>query len=147
MYHNNIVGTIKIHLCPSHIGQVIRLPGSVSLDVLRIASLQVTLAVLEVVDTENWVNSTLSCFDPSSIVKMQSYSLASDRRLLLLLLLYMYVHTHILTCIHVCTYTYTYMYTCMYIHIYLHVYMYVQYTYTYMYTCMYIHIYLHVYMH
>ena len=56
MYHNNIVGTIKIHLCPSHIGQVIRLPGSVSLDVLRIASLQVTLAVLEVVDT--WVNST-----------------------------------------------------------------------------------------
>ena len=25
VYHNNIVGTLKIHLCPSHIGQVLRL--------------------------------------------------------------------------------------------------------------------------
>ena len=87
VYHNNTVGTLKTHLCPSHIGQVQRLPGSVSQDVLRNASLRVTLAVQEVVDTENWVNSTLSCFDPSSIAKMQSYSSASDGRLLLLLLL------------------------------------------------------------
>ena len=27
---NNIVGTLMIHLCPSHIGHVLRLPGSVS---------------------------------------------------------------------------------------------------------------------
>ena len=53
VYHNNIVGTLKIHLCPSHIGQVLRLPGTVSLNVLRNASLQVILTVPEVVDTEN----------------------------------------------------------------------------------------------
>ena len=39
VYHNNIVGTLKIHLCPSLIGQVLRLPGAVSLVVLHIASL------------------------------------------------------------------------------------------------------------
>ena len=30
VYHNNIVGTLKIHLCASHVGQVLRLPGAVS---------------------------------------------------------------------------------------------------------------------
>ena len=75
MYHNNTVGTLKIHLCPSHIGQVLRLPGSVSLNVLHNASLRVTLTVPEVVDTENWVTSPLSIMlDPSSIAKMQSSS-------------------------------------------------------------------------
>ena len=53
VYHNNIVGTLKIHLCPSHIGQVLRLPGAVSLDVLHFASIQMTLTVPEVVSTEN----------------------------------------------------------------------------------------------
>ena len=38
VYHNNIAGTLMIHLPPSHIGQVLRLPGSVSPDVLRFAS-------------------------------------------------------------------------------------------------------------
>ena len=40
VYHNNIVGILKIHLCPSHIGHVLRLSGAVSSDVLRFASLQ-----------------------------------------------------------------------------------------------------------
>ena len=40
VYHNNsIVSMLKIHLCPLHIGQVLRLPGAVSLDVLHFASL------------------------------------------------------------------------------------------------------------
>ena len=32
-YHNNIVGTLKIHLGPTHIGHVVRLPGADSPDV------------------------------------------------------------------------------------------------------------------
>ena len=73
MYHNNIVGTLKIHLCSSHIGQVLRLPGVFSPDVLRFASLRIALAVPEVVVTENWVTSKLPfLLDPSSIAKMQS---------------------------------------------------------------------------
>ena len=35
VYHNDIVGTLKMHLCPSHIGQVLRLAGAVSPDVLH----------------------------------------------------------------------------------------------------------------
>ena len=52
VYHNNIVGMLKIHLCPSHIGQVLRLSGAVSLDALHFESLRITLAVPEVVGTE-----------------------------------------------------------------------------------------------
>ena len=33
VYHNNIVGTLKIHLGPTHIGHVLRLPGADSPDV------------------------------------------------------------------------------------------------------------------
>ena len=67
MYPNNIVVTLKIHLCPSHIGQVLRLSGAVSLDMLRFASLRITLTVPEVVGTENGVNSNLPfLLDPSS---------------------------------------------------------------------------------
>ena len=58
MYHSNSAGTLKNHLCCSHIRQVSRLPGAVSLDLLHNASVQITLTVQEVVDTENWVNST-----------------------------------------------------------------------------------------
>ena len=47
------LGTLKIHLCLSHIGQVLRLPGAVSPDVLLFASLRITLTVSEVVGTEN----------------------------------------------------------------------------------------------
>ena len=54
MYHNNIGGTLKIHLCPSHIGHVLRLPGAVSPDVLHFAPLWITLTVAEVDGTENW---------------------------------------------------------------------------------------------
>ena len=74
VYHNNtIVGTLRIHLCPSHIRHVLRLPGAVSPDVLRFASLQITLTVLEVVGTENWVTSNLPfMLNPRSIAKMQS---------------------------------------------------------------------------
>ena len=49
------MGTLKARLCSSHIGQVLQLPGAVSPDVLHIASLQITLTVPEVVDTENRV--------------------------------------------------------------------------------------------
>ena len=73
VYHNNIVGTLMVHLCPSHIGQVLRLPGAVSLNVLHIASLRIKMTVLEVVDTENWVTSSLPfLLDLSIIAKMQS---------------------------------------------------------------------------
>ena len=71
MYHN------IIH-------QVLRLPGAFSPDVLLNASLQITLTVSEVVGTENRVTSSLPfLIDPSSIAKMQSYSLVTDRRFLL----------------------------------------------------------------
>ena len=57
-------------------GQVLRQPGAVSLDVLHNASLRITLTVPEVVGTENRVTSSLLfLIDPSSIAKMQSYSL------------------------------------------------------------------------
>ena len=59
VYHNNIVDTLKIYLCPSHIGHVLRLPGVVSPDVLHNASLRITLTVPEVVGIENWVTSTI----------------------------------------------------------------------------------------
>ena len=73
MYHNNIVFMLKIHLCLSHIGQVLRLPGAVSPAVLHNASLRITLTVPEVVGTKNWVTSNLLfLLDPSSITKMQS---------------------------------------------------------------------------
>ena len=73
VYHNNIVDTLKIYLCPSHIGHVLRLPGAVNPDVLRFASLRITLTVPEVVGIENGVTSNLpSLLDPSSIAKMQS---------------------------------------------------------------------------
>ena len=49
MYHNNIVDMLKIYLCLPHIGQVLMLPGAVSLYVLHFASLRVTLTVPEVV--------------------------------------------------------------------------------------------------
>ena len=66
-------GMLRIHLCPSHIGQVLRMPGDVSLDVFRFASLCITLTVPEVVGTENRVNSSLPLLlDPSSIAMMQS---------------------------------------------------------------------------
>ena len=72
MYHNNVMGTLKIHLCPSRIGQVLRLPGAVSPDVLRFASLLVTLTVSEVVGIENHVTSNLPfLLNPSSIAKLQ----------------------------------------------------------------------------
>ena len=86
MYNNNIVGTLKIHLCLSHIGQVLRLPGAVSPDVLRFASLRITLTVPKVVGTENRVTSNLPfLLDPSSIAKMQS--LATDSRLIFLVVM------------------------------------------------------------
>ena len=43
MYHNNIMVMSIIHLCSSHIGQVRRLPGSVSPDVLHCASLRMIM--------------------------------------------------------------------------------------------------------
>ena len=47
MYHNNIVGTLTSHHCSSHIEQVLKLPGVVSLDLLHNASAQITLTVPE----------------------------------------------------------------------------------------------------
>ena len=63
MYYNNTVGTLKIHLCPSHIGHALRLPGAVSQGMLHDTSLRNTLAAPEV--------ATLFLLDPSSITKMQ----------------------------------------------------------------------------
>ena len=60
-----------IHLCPLHIGQVLRLSGAVSLDMLSFAYLRIILAVPEVVDTENRVTSNLPLLlDPRCIAKM-----------------------------------------------------------------------------
>ena len=70
MYYNNISGTLKIHLCLSHIGQVSRLPGPVSPNVLYNASLQITLKVSEVSCTD--VFNLPFLFNSSSISKMQS---------------------------------------------------------------------------
>ena len=53
VYHNNIVDALKISPRPSRVGQMLRLPGAVSLDLLHNASLRITLAVPEVVGTEN----------------------------------------------------------------------------------------------
>ena len=71
--HKKIVGMLKIHLGPSHIGHVLRLPGAVSPDVLHNVSLRIALTVSEVVGTENRVTSNLPfLLDPSSIAAMQS---------------------------------------------------------------------------
>ena len=68
MYHNNIVGMLKIHVCPLNTGEVVRLPGADSPGVLHKATLRITLTVPGVVDTEN-----LSfLLDPNSITKTQS---------------------------------------------------------------------------
>ena len=73
VYHNNIVGILKVRLYPAHIGQVGSLSGAVSPGVLRFISLRNTLSVPEVVGTENWVNSSLpSLLNPSSIAQNQS---------------------------------------------------------------------------
>ena len=73
MYHNNIVGTLKVYFCSSHIEHVLRLPSAVSPDMLYFASLQITLTVPEVVGTKNEVTCNLPfIYDPSSIAKMQS---------------------------------------------------------------------------
>ena len=73
MYHNKIVGMLKIHHYSSHIGQVLRLPGVVSSDVLLFAFVRITLTVPEVVGIKNWVTSNLPfLLDPRIIAKMQS---------------------------------------------------------------------------
>ena len=70
MYHNNIVRSLKIQICPS---QMLRLPGDVSPEILHFASLRITLTVPEVVGTEKWVTfNLLFLFDLSCIAKMQS---------------------------------------------------------------------------
>ena len=67
------MGTLKIHLFPSHIGQVLGLPSVVSLSSLHSASLQITLSGPEVAGTENRVTFSLPFhLDPSIIVKMHS---------------------------------------------------------------------------
>ena len=66
MFPNNIVDTLKIHLCLSH-------TGAVSADVLHNAFVRITLTVPEVVDTENRVTFNLPfLLDPSSTAEMQS---------------------------------------------------------------------------
>ena len=50
MYHNNIVGPLTIHLCPSPFIQVLRPPGAVSSSVFCTASLRITLVVPEAVE-------------------------------------------------------------------------------------------------
>ena len=69
--NNNVIGSLTTHRCPSHIGQVLRLPGAVSLDVLHNASLRITLTVQEVVGNE-WEWGSPLLLNPSSITKMHS---------------------------------------------------------------------------
>ena len=73
MYHNNNVGKLKIHLCPTLNGQVLTLPGAASQDVFHNAFHHITQIVPEVVGTENQVISNLSfLLNQSSVTKMQS---------------------------------------------------------------------------
>ena len=79
MYHNNIVGMLRIHLSPSHLRfwyilrQVLKLPGAVRLDVLPNASLRITLTIPELVGTENEDTSNLPyMLDRSSMAKIYS---------------------------------------------------------------------------
>ena len=68
VHHNIMVGTLKMYICISHIEQMLRLPGAVALYISLI-----TLTVLEVLGTKNWVTSNLLFqLDPSNIVKIQS---------------------------------------------------------------------------
>ena len=61
------------HLCLLHIGQVLRLLGAVSPNLLHISSLWSTPTVPKVVGTKDQATSNLSLLlDPSSIAKMQS---------------------------------------------------------------------------
>ena len=70
--NNNVIGSLTTHLCPSHIGQVLRLPGAVSLDKFYNAFLPITLTVPEVVGTENGVSSNLPfLLNSTSMAKMQ----------------------------------------------------------------------------
>ena len=74
-----IIILLMIHFCPLHIEQVLKLLGAVRPDVLHKTSLQITLTVPEVVDTENGVTSNLPLLlYPSRITKMQSQSLVTD---------------------------------------------------------------------
>ena len=73
MYHNIIMGKLKIHHFASHIRQVLRLSGAANPEVLRFKSLQITLTAAEVAGTENGSTFNLPfLLDPSSIAKMQS---------------------------------------------------------------------------
>ena len=56
VYQNIIESMLNIHLCSSHIGQVLRLSGAVgavNTDMLPFAFLRITLTSSEVVGTEN----------------------------------------------------------------------------------------------
>ena len=55
VWYYNIVGTLKILLWPSHIGQVLYLSRAVSWNLLHTTFLQITLAAPEVVGTESWI--------------------------------------------------------------------------------------------
>ena len=73
VYHNNIVCMLKIHLCPSHIGHVLRLPGAVRWMCFALCIPPDTLTAPEVIGYENRVIFNLPfLLDPSSIIKMQS---------------------------------------------------------------------------
>ena len=77
VHHNNIVGMLKVYLCPSDIVQILMLPGSVSLDDLHNASL--VLTVPEEVDTENWIISNLPILlEPSSVAPYDAVIVTSD---------------------------------------------------------------------
>lgn len=63
VYHNGIVGTLRIHLCHLYNKQMLRMPGVFSQD--TIFFLQIRLTVLKVVDIDNWSTATLLFFfDP-----------------------------------------------------------------------------------
>ena len=55
---SGIFDTKKICIFYSHIGQLFKLPTADSLTVLNDASLQTSLTVPDVVDTEKWVTSS-----------------------------------------------------------------------------------------
>ena len=69
VYQINIVGLVKIHLCLSHFGQVLRLSGAVAPEVLLNTFLRITRTVPEVLSTENQITFNLSFLpDPGGIM-------------------------------------------------------------------------------
>ena len=71
--YKTVMETFRINLCSLHIGQVLRLSGAASPDVLHFPSLPITLTVPDVLGTEDQVTYNLPfILDPCRIANIQS---------------------------------------------------------------------------